>query len=239
MIANAHDRRGTIRPNPGSSVRLPCKERLRWVLGIWMPCLLYAIVRYNVFKGVEWTHLPLYVVNKSAAVAGVTFIALAYVVGKLFGGVRGTEAVRAKAKFFGLTGFAMISMHALMSMALLSPPNFEKFYLDSGKFNLTGELAVLFGVLAYGCLLLPAITTLPYMYDALGMDRWLKAQHMGYATLALAGGHTFAMGFEGWIDFEAWPGSLPPITLLGFLAALGALCVKAYTLGKRASPKKG
>lgn len=238
MNANAYDRRGTIRPNPGSSICLPRKERFRWVLGIWMPCLLYAILRYNVFKGVEWTHLPLYVANKSAAIAGVIFIALAYVVGKLFGGVRGSEAVRAKAKFFGLTGFAMISMHLLMGIVLLSPANFEKFYLESGKLNLAGELTLLFGVLAYGCLLLPAITTLPYMYDALGMDRWLKAQHMGYATLALACGHTFAMGFNGWIDLDSWPGSMPPITLLGFLAALGALGVKAYTLGKRTPPKK-
>lgn len=212
--------------NPGSSVRLPYKERATWVLAIWGACLVYAIVRYNVFKGVEWTHLPLYIVNKSAAFGGVVFIALAYVVGKWFGGTPGSEPVRAKAKFFGLAGFGMISMHILMSMVLLSPANYEKFFAESGKLNLAGEVTFLCGVLAYGCLLFPAITTLPYMYDALGMDRWLRAQHMGYATLGLACGHTFAMGYKGWIDLSTWPGSLPPITMLGFLAALIALVVK-------------
>ena len=236
MRSNAHRGRGGVRPNPGSSVRLESKERLRWVLGIWIPCLAYAIVRYNVFKGVEWTHLPLYVVNKSAALAGLVFIALAYTVGKLFGGVRGSEPVRAKAKFFGLTGFAMISMHILMAMVLLSPANYPKFFLDSGKFNLTGELTFLCGVLGYGCLLLPAITTLPYLYDALGMERWLRSQHMGYATLALACGHTFAMGYEGWFDLATWPGALPPITLLGFIAGSAALAVKlASVCGRRFS----
>jgi len=126
--------------NPGSSLRLPAKERITWVLAVWGACLVYAIIRYNVFKGVEWTHLPLYIVNKSAAFGGVIFIALAYVVGKLFGGTPGSELVRAKAKFFGLTGFGMISMHILMSMVLLSPANYEKFFAASGKLNLTGEV---------------------------------------------------------------------------------------------------
>ena len=215
-----------MRTNPGSSLRLPCRERTAWVLAVWGVCLVYAIVRYNVFKGVEWTHLPLYIVNKSAAFGGVVFIALAYMVGKVFGGTPGTELVRAKAKFFGLAGFGMISMHALMSMILLTPAYYEKFFAASGKLNLTGEVTFLCGVLAYGCLLFPAITTLPYMYDALGMERWLRAQHMGYATLALASGHTFAMGFKGWFDLSSWPGSLPPITMLGFLAAATALVVK-------------
>ena len=221
------------RGNPGSSIRLPRHERLAWVLGVWTPCLLYAIIRYNVFKGVAWTHLPLYIVNKSAAIAGVILIALAYVVGKLFGGPAGSEPVRAKAKFLGLAGFAMITVHVLMSMVLLSPANYEKFFEATGKLNLTGELTFLFGVLAYGCLLFPAITTLPHMYDALGMERWLQAQHMGYFTLALACGHTLAMGFKGWIDVSTWPGSMPPITLLGFLVALAAVGVKLVATSRR------
>ena len=219
-----------LRTNPGSSLRLPSKERITWVLAVWGACMVYAIVRYNVFKGVEWTHLPLYIVNKSAAFGGVVFIARAGGVGERVGGPPGSVLVRAKAKFFGLTGFGMISMHVLMSMVLLSPANYEKFFAESGKLNLSGEVTFLCGVLAYGCLLFPAITTLPHMYDAFGMERWLRAQHMGYATLALACGHTFAMGYKGWIDLSTWPGSLPPITMLGFLAALFALVVKSVRL---------
>ena len=236
MASTTRDRENGLQPNPGSSVRLSAGTKYAWILGIWLPCLAYAIVRYNVFKGVEWIHLPLYIVNKSAAWAGITFIALAYVVGKAggLGGPAGTEPVRAKAKFFGLVGFAMITVHVLMAMVLLSPATYEKFFLATGKLNLTGEMTFLFGVLAYGCLLFPAITTLPYMFDALGMERWLRTQHMGYATLALACGHTFAMGYKGWIDVSTWPGSMPPITLLGFLAGLAALAVKgAQLMGRR------
>ncbi len=222
-----------IRPNPGSSIRLPANERIAWVLSVWAACLAYAVVRYNVFKGVEWNHLPLYIVNKSVAFAGIVLTALAYLVGKCFGGAPGTESVRAKAKYLGLAGFAMITVHILMAMVLLSPANYEKFFAVSGKLNLSGELTFLFGVLAYGCLLFPAITTLPYMYDALGMERWLAAQHMGYWTLGLAGGHTFAMGFKGWLEISTWPGSMPPITLLGFLVAISALVGKLAFASRR------
>ncbi|MCY4187391.1 MAG: hypothetical protein OXD30_02800 [Bryobacterales bacterium] len=226
MPSDSSANRPLSKANPGSSLRLPCRERTAWILAVWGACLAYAVVRYNVFKGVEWAHLPLYIVNKSAAFGGIVFLALAYMVGKCFGGTPGSEAVRAKAKFFGLAGFGMISMHALMSMILLSPANYAKFFAESGKLNLAGEVTFLCGVLAYGCLLFPAITTLPYMYDALGMARWLRSQHMGYATLALACAHTFAMGYQGWLDLSSWPGSMPPITMLGFLAGLLALLVK-------------
>ena len=219
--------------NPGSDVRLPAGLRVRWVVLLWGGCLLYAIVRYNVFKGVEWIHLPLYIVNKSFALSGVIFVALSYLVGKLFDPCPGdARRRRAMAKFFGLTGFALIAMHIFMGFVMLSPAYYEKFFHESGKMNLTGEMTFLFGVLAIGCLFFPAVTTLPHMYEALGGPRWLRAQRMGYWALALACGHTFAMGWKGWFDLSTWPGSLPPITLLGFLAALLAVAVKLRLLAR-------
>jgi DMSO/TMAO reductase YedYZ heme-binding membrane subunit len=93
---------------------------------------------------------------------------------------------------------------------------------------------LLFGVLGIGFLAFPAITTIPMAYEALGGERWQRAQRMGYWALALACGHTFTMGYAGWLDASTWPGSMPPITLLGFLVGLSALIAKA-TCGSRAS----
>ena len=61
------------RPSPDSTIILPASDRARWVLLIWGACLAYAVLRYNVFKGVEWMHLPLYIINKSVALAGILF----------------------------------------------------------------------------------------------------------------------------------------------------------------------
>ena len=215
------------KPNPGSDVVLPIGEKIRWVLGVWGVCLIYAIVRYNVFKGVEWIHLPLYIVNKSFAFGGVTFIAASYLSGKWIKAYAGDEKRRRSlAKFLGLAGLYFIGMHVFASLAMLSPVYYEKFFLETGKLNLTGELTILFGVLGVGFLMFPAITTLPLMFEALGGVRWQRAQRMGYWTLAMAALHTLTMGFKGWIDVSTWPGGLPPITLLGFLAAASALTAK-------------
>jgi DMSO/TMAO reductase YedYZ heme-binding membrane subunit len=215
------------KPNPGSDIVLPIGEKLRWLLGIWGVCLLYAIVRYNVFKGVEWIHLPLYIVNKSFALGGLSFIAASYLSGRWLKVYTNDEKRRRSlARFLGLSGLYFIGMHVFASLAMLSPVYYEKFFVEAGKLNLTGELTILFGVLGVGFLMFPAITTLPLMYEALGGVRWQRAQRMGYWTLAMAAAHTLTMGFGGWFDTSTWPGSLPPITLLGFLIAASALTAR-------------
>jgi len=221
------------RKNPGSDFILPTGEKLRWGLGVFLVCLVYAILRYNVFKGVEWIHLPLYVGNKAFALAGVTLISFAYLIGKWIPAYSDdTKRRRALTKFCGLTGAAMIGMHACAGFIMLSPAYYEKFFLEVGKMNLTGELTFLFGILALACLFFPAVTTLPHMYEALGGARWQKAQRMGYYCLLFACAHTFTMGWKGWLDTSTWPGGLPPITMLGFVVALAALVAK-LTSGKR------
>lgn len=129
----------------------------------------------------------------------------------------------------------MLSLHFLMDLILLSPANYAKFFDPSGTLNWTGELTFLFGVLAYGCLLFPAITTLPYMYDALGVERWLRSQRLGYVALSLGCAHSFTMGYKSWFDFSTWPGWLPPMTLLGFLAGLLAISRKLVSVLQRRS----
>jgi DMSO/TMAO reductase YedYZ heme-binding membrane subunit len=221
------------KPNPGSDIVLPFREKTRWLFGIWGACLLYAILRYNVFRGVEWVHLPLYIVNKSFALAGLTFIATSYLTGKWIKVYTGDEKRRRSlAKFLGLTGLYFVGLHVFASLAMLSPVYFEKFFLTTGKMNLTGELTILFGVLGLGFLMFPAVTTLPLMYEALGGVRWQRAQRMGYWTLAMAAAHTFTMGVAGWFDPSTWPGGMPPITMLGFLVAGSALAAKLLRPGR-------
>ena len=45
--------------------------------------------------------------------------------------------------------------------------------------NLTGELSIVFGVLSVWCLAVTAITSLPFMYDAVGGERWQRWERMG------------------------------------------------------------
>jgi hypothetical protein len=49
---------------------------------------------------------------------------------------------------------------------------------------------------------------------------------MGYLGLALVSAHLLAMGGAGWLTPSRWPGHMPPITLLAFLAAVLPLLLR-------------
>lgn len=225
--------------NPGSDVVLPIGEKARWFLGVWGVAIAYAITRYNVFGGVDWIHLPSYVVNKSFAVAAIAFVAFSYLTGKWIKAYpNDVKRRRSLAKFLGLSGLYFAGLHIVLSLVLFSPANYAKFFLpEGGKLNLTGEITFVFGVMAISFLMFPALTTLPLMYEALGGVRWQRAQRMGYWAVAMVAGHTFTMGYKGWLDPSGWHGGMPPITLLGFLLATAALVAKALCRKTASSAK--
>jgi DMSO/TMAO reductase YedYZ heme-binding membrane subunit len=115
-----------------------------------------------------------------------------------------------------------------MSLLLISPAYYPKFFLESGKMNLTGELTMIFGVLSLWCLAVTAITSLPFIYDAVGAERWQRGQRMGYLSLSLAAGHVLVMGYSGWLTPGRWHAGLPPVSLVAFAAAMVPLLVKIF-----------
>ena len=167
--------------------------------------LTYAVVRYHVFKGVDWSHFPLFIANKGCSLAAVFFIASSYLISKIVG-VYGDESGKRLAliKFCGLLGFSLATIHTLMAVLLFSPDYCLKFFHDSGRMNLTGELSMLLGVLSLWCLSITAITSLPFMYNALGADRWHRGQRMGYFSLLLGSGHVLVLGISGWTTPTSW-----------------------------------
>jgi len=202
----------------------PTTMRLFWlVMGL---CLVYAGVRYHIAEAVPLAHAPLYVLNKAISLGGLAFLAMSYLVGKMAGlrwDDRDLELV--VIKFCGLMGFSLIAGHVLMSLALLDPAYYAKFYGET-KFNLIGELSLSLGVFGLWCFAMPVITTLPYMYDELGADRWLRSQRVGYAGLMLAAGHVLVMGLNGWLRPGDWPAAMPPITALAFVVAVVPLVLR-------------
>ncbi|MBA3974912.1 MAG: hypothetical protein C0504_11935 [Candidatus Solibacter sp.] len=46
------------------------------------------------------------------------------------------------------------------------------------------------------------------------------ARRFGLLGLALTAVHCLVIGLPGWLTPSKWPGSLPPITFMGFLTAL-------------------
>ena len=80
--------------------------------------------------------------------------------------------------------------------------------------------------MARWCLAITAITSLPFMRDAVGAERWQRGQRMGYFSLLLVAGHLLVMGLSGWLKPAGWPGMLPPITMVAMIVAIGPLLTK-------------
>lgn len=208
----------TSETTPSERLLQPVTARLFWyVMG---PCLIYAGVRYHIVQDVPWSQAPLFILNKAISLGGLAFLALSYLVGKISPLRWDDRRIQLIViKFCGLVGFSLIAAHVFMSLALLDPAYYAKFY-DGLRFNLTGELSLSLGVFAVWCFAMPVISSLPYMYDELGADRWLRAQRTGYIGLFLAAGHVLVMGVSGWMKPGDWPAGLPPITVLAFVIAV-------------------
>ncbi len=203
----------------------------KWFAAVFGGALVYAIIRYHLAGDVAWAHFPLFIVNKATSLAAVFFVAGSYLVGKVIHWHDHDKALRLVViKFCGLVGFFLAGIHALLSLSLLSPAYYGKYFDPDGRLNLEGEVAMVVGVVALFMLMGPAITTLPMMPKAIGGQRWKRNQRLGYVALFLVVVHLVALGFEGWLAPAGWNGGLPPISLVAVLAALVPLLVKGKRL---------
>ena len=187
---------------------------------------LYATLRYIVFKGVDIVHFPLYITNKVVSVAGIFFLAVSYVLSKfkidrLEENGDKTHLIRVS----GLTGFSLSSIHVFMTLIMLNPSYYPKLY-DGDMMNFKGELSMAMGVLSLFFFTIPAITTLPFMQEAVGIKKWQTSQRIGYLGLLTALLHVLVMGVSGWLDVQKWPGYLPPLTLISAVIAIVPLYLK-------------
>ncbi|MEK7558483.1 MAG: ferric reductase-like transmembrane domain-containing protein [Patescibacteria group bacterium] len=187
----------------------------------------YAIIRYNIIKGVAWEQLPLFISNKAISLSAIAFIALSYMLGSLarFWPKTFVSALPLR-KFFGLLGFGLAALHGLISLLIFTPAYYPKFFSITGKLNLIGELSMLFGVLAFFVFAAVAFTSIPAVTKSMDPERWLAVQRLGYFGLILVFFHVFTMGFEGWLKPEGWPGGLLPISLVAAIVIVLALFFK-------------
>lgn len=198
------------------------------ILGIMFA---YAIIRYHVIIGVSFEHFPLYISNKAIALSSIAFIALSYALSPLARFMPGIFGRTLSArKFFGLFGFGLGAIHAVMSLLLFSSANYAKFFLESGKLSLTGELSMLFGVLAFFVFGAVAYSSIPVVAERLQPQQWERIQHWGYVALVLTFFHVLSMGLSGWLKPEGWPGGLLPISMVAAIIIAFVLLLKLLSL---------
>lgn len=187
----------------------------------------YAIVRYHIVRTTPWENFPLYISNKAISLASLVFISISYMLGsfarfipKIF-----VQTLPSR-KFFGLLGFGLGAMHALISAIIISPAYYARFFAQSGKLTLNGEMILAFGVLAFFTFLIVAITSLPSVAEKLDNKEWLAMQRLGYLGLVFLLLHVFILGRSGWFRPDAWQAGMMPISLLAAIVVTFTLVLK-------------
>jgi DMSO/TMAO reductase YedYZ heme-binding membrane subunit len=203
---------------------------------IFLVIFSYAVIRYNVIQGIIWDHLPLYVSNKAIALGSVVFISISYLLGSFHHFFpRLLSNKLSLRKHFGLLGFTLACVHSLISLIILRPDYYRRFFLGE-TLNLTGELTLLFGVLALIIFSIVAITSLPSVFENMEYHRWKSIQRKGYLAFFLVMLHVFTLGMSGWLKSEDWPGGLLPISLIAFIIIFNVLLINIlgiFTSNKR------
>jgi len=175
------------------------RERAIW--RITLASLAYATLRYNVFKGVPWSDWPVFVLNKALALSSLLLLVLWAVRARRGKGTPQTVLLTAASR--------MTLAHVGLSLVALTPVYFPAFFLD-GRLTWQAGTAVALGVAAASGLAAGARQGGPHGH---------RLPALGLVAFG-AGTHAALYGYASWLTPWAWPGYMPPITLVSFMAGI-------------------
>lgn len=133
-------------------------------------------------------------------------------------------------KHLGVFGFGIAAVHAVMSLILLRPAYYPRFFAENGQLNFIGETSMLFGVLAFLIFAAITLTSLPGVEKQMDAVRWKFIQRLGYIAYVFVLVHVAIMGFRGWFRSESWQYGLASISLISALFIIFVLVMRVLVI---------
>lgn len=169
---------------------------------------LYSIIRYNYFGDVSLTELPLFIFNKAISMSSVLLL--------LFANLGFNNLDKKPANSIKNLSLFLITLHAVLSLLLVSKVYFPDFY-QAERFSFNGGVTLTAGVISIILFFTVFLNTAIVRKENFGIFEILT-----YVFVSI---HIFFRGYKGWITVEKWHGGMPPISLITFIAIViaGAL----------------
>ena len=117
----------------------------------------------------------------------------------------------------GVRSFLLIFTHLFLSLILLNPANYQKFFLENGALTTNGGLSMLAGVIAFITLWIYTISFQTFLKEDKAFIKFITSRKVILIAMVFTAAHFFFMGYQGWLTPQKWPGGLPPITLISFV----------------------
>ena len=155
---------------------------------LFVLCEIYALVRYNVWKGYAWFHLPVQVTNKAVCWTSLNAFALSMVPGIMarFYDAMHKDKMQNKPKWIiwgfkirkqlGLIALWLLGIHIAMSLLIFNQKYYGKFFIDpkayASKLNKKGEFSFFFGIIGAGLYFILGICSLPSVGSQMTSKSW-------------------------------------------------------------------
>lgn len=196
------------------------KPAIRIILFVMVFAIVYAVLRYHIFKGVEWSHFPLFIMNKILSFSGFLLLVASLALEPIYR----KQGARwfATRKYLGRTGMVLIIIHVIISFLLFRPEVYDKFFAADGTLNAIGEWSMLVGALGIAAYLIMH-NTFSKPEEGNGFQQMVMSPAFGIAALTLSALHIAIMGFEGWLTPREWHGGLPSITMVSVAVFLAGI----------------
>lgn len=189
----------------------------------------YAVLRYNIFGGVPWKDLPLFILNKGVSLASLILLTFNFSLSPLKNlGISISDKLLSARKSLGVTGFAFAFMHLIMSISILNPVYYLVFFIEEGSLTLRGGLCLLGGVLSFILLWVYYKSFKQMVKKDNKINAMITSKTSILYILFFLGIHLFFLGYTGWTTVELWPGGLPPISLISFLIFLIGFLINVF-----------
>ena len=198
------------------------KTATRIIISVLFLTTAYVILRYHIFKGVEWSHFPLFILNKILAFAGFMMLVLSFGLEPVYR-KKGPEWFSIR-KFLGRTGLMLIVLHIFMSLLLFRPEVYDKFFDPGGTLNAVGEWSMLLGSLGIAAYIVMH-NSFANAEEGNGFQNFIRSPVFGLLALVLSVLHITIVGFSGWLTPGDWYGGMPSVSFLSAVFFLVALLV--------------
>jgi DMSO/TMAO reductase YedYZ heme-binding membrane subunit len=180
--------------------------------------LVYVVLRYHIFGGVEWREFPLFILNKAMALAGFLLVTYNFSFGPFKNiGIKIPDSWMAARNILAMTGFLFLLIHAFISFLLFSPAHYGKFFEAEGTLTLIAGMSMLSGVIGFVLLWMMNITFQSFMRENDVFVAFIGSRKFLLWALTLGGLHILLMGYNGWMHPEGWHGGIPPVSLVAFV----------------------
>lgn len=172
-----------------------------YVVSILILAYIYAIIRYHYFGNTPIKDFPLYITNKVIALTSVVLF-LSYLFNK-------------KNIYLGGLSYILAFGHLIISLLILSPVYYKKFFSNEFELNAIANLSLFAGVLSFtGLWVYHQIKKGNVLYKIVANKK------LHYFILTMLFLHLFFMGYKEWVQPLTWKGYLPPISLLTAIVVL-------------------